>query len=68
MNLTVEDIVDRTCDVMDVNIYDCKEPLDVLSNYDGRNSIDPKYLKCPVTDFYINSGEITIEIDLGKEK
>ena len=44
---------------VNVDIYDYNT-LDLVSSYDGRNSIDEKYLGYEVKDFVVNNGLVTI--------
>lgn len=44
--------------ICDLNTYN------VVSSYDGRNSIDEKYLGYEVKDFVINNGLVTIWIEI----
>ena len=49
---------------VNVNICDL-DTYDVVSSYDGRNSIDEKYLGYEVKDFVVDNGLVTIWIKGG---
>lgn len=46
-----------------VEIYNY-DTLDLVSSYDGRNSIDEKYLGYEVKDFAVDNGLVTIWINV----
>lgn len=48
---------------VNVDIYDYNT-LELVSSYDGRNSIDEKYLGYEVKDFTVNNGLVTIWIEI----
>lgn len=48
---------------VNVEIYNY-DTLDLVSSYDGRNSIDEKYLGCGVKDFAVDNGLVTIWINV----
>ena len=45
-------------DICDLDTYN------VISSYDGRNSIDEKYLGYEVKDFTVDNGLVTIWIEI----
>lgn len=47
---------------VNVDIYDYNT-LELVSSYDGRNSIDEKYLGYEVKDFTVDNGLVTIWIE-----
>lgn len=48
---------------VNVEIYNY-DTLDLVSSYDGRNSIDEKYLGYEVKDFTVDNGLVTIWIEI----
>ena len=48
---------------VNVNICDL-DTYKIVSSYDGRNSIDEKYLGCEVKDFVVDNGLVTIWIEI----
>ena len=48
---------------VNVEIYNY-DTLDLVSSYDGRNSIDEKYLGYEVKDFVVDNGLVTIWIEI----
>lgn len=48
---------------VNVDIYDYNT-LELVSSYDGHNSIDEKYLGCEVKDFVVDNGLVTIWIEI----
>lgn len=55
---TVEEMLDKFSDDMDIGLFDDKQKLKLLSGYDGLNSIDPKYNSWLVTDYSVSSDGI----------
>lgn len=55
----VDTLLGHINEYVNVDIYDF-DTYKIISSYDGRNSIDEKYLGCEVKDFVVNNGLVTI--------
>lgn len=58
----VDTLLEYLCEYINVDIYDYNT-LELVSSYDGRNSIDEKYLGYEVKDFIVDDGLVTIWIE-----
>lgn len=59
----VDTLLEYLCEYINVDIYDYNT-LELVSSYDGRNSIDEKYLGYKVKDFIVDDGLVTIWIEI----
>ena len=50
-----------------IEIYD-NDSQQLLTSYDGRNSIDETYLDAKVMDFGIDNGLVTIWVDINSDR
>lgn len=60
---TVDTLLGYLGEYVNVDIYDYNT-LELVSSYDGRNSIDEKCLGYEVKDFTVNNGLVTIWIEI----
>lgn len=63
--MKLENLLNRIDMFMDVEVYDCFGTL--LTNYDGRNSINLEYNDWHVYDFFIKEHEVRIWIEEPEE-
>lgn len=59
----VDTILGYINEYVKIAIYD-ENTNELLTYYDGRNSVDEKYLGCEVEDFTVDNGLVTIWINV----